>query len=316
MLTVEDIWDDAKRIAGNCSDTGVYSAVSDAIEILANKGDWDPLVGYVDLCCAGRDLALPSEVLTPRAVWINGAPSLAHNEMFAFHLNGPGDEWSPVTFGWADAGTWPTYRDLPEPTFLYAASTDPTDAGLTITVRGFDQNGDQLREVDRDGLLLPIQGTGSVVLTQQRVGRITRIEKPVTKGRVRLFSADFNASICNGDGAVVGDWQYWETSPQYRRIRLSHAATYARVQYRRRTARVTRKADLIHLHSRMAILSMLRAIRAYNNDDVPLGMQNEATALRWLTERETAGHPPGANMPLQVNVAGGISHGSLDNDVT
>jgi hypothetical protein len=315
MLTVADIWPDANEILGDCDEVKVYRYVSDAIELLANKGEWDPLRGYVDICCSGRTVTLPTEVETPLAVLINGLPAVPNDALFAFHINGPGDTcdgWAPCQFTWMDQGLWPTYSDLPGPRKLWAVSTDVRDVGVSILIYGEDSTGSTLREdvPPIDGMLLPIQ-YGSSAMSPVAVNRILKVTKPVTKGRIKIYSSDYSNADCNNSGTIVSDMQYWETSPLYRRILLSQGARWARVYFRRATARVSKQTDLIPLHSRFGLVAMIQAINYYRKQQPDSGLMYESQAVRWMQEKEQALMPPGG-FPIQVDVRGGLYNPATD----
>ena len=115
MLLVSEIWEDAKVAFGHCNETRLFNQITDAVELLANKGEIDVLVGYVDLCVTAQCITLPREVETVLAVNIGGHPALGHDELFSFHLNGPGDFSKSCNYDWFNTGSFPTYRDLPCP---------------------------------------------------------------------------------------------------------------------------------------------------------------------------------------------------------
>jgi len=99
--------------------------------------------------------------------------------------------------------------------------------------------------------------------------------------------------------------QYWETVPQYRRIRLSRAARWARVYFRRKTGRVSKLTDLIPLNHRFALVTMCRAVQNYWQERIELGLANEAQAVRWMSEKESTLQPPG-EFPIQVDIRAGL----------
>lgn len=304
MIRVAQVLPDARNIFGFTEADRLYEKVLDAVTLLADKGDWSPLMAYLDICCSGREVTLPSTVEVPHAFWMDGQPTLPHDELFAFHLNGPGNDWSPTTFSWMDRGDHATYRDLPRPAGIYAASDSPTDRGKTVIVRGFAADGSELQHQGNPGLPIPIFGPGTVV-TSVPVVRITRVDKPVTAGRVRLYSADFNGGLCQGDGTLLADWEYWETLPRYRRVLLSRPAKWVRAYVRLRKPEVLRSSDVIPLSSKIALAAAMRAIRDYDGNDLERGMANESIALRMLSDRESTLRPPTSVGP-QIHVAGEV----------
>lgn len=300
MLIVNDIWDEAKKIFGHCNEPKLFNQISDSIELLANKGEIDPLVGYVDICVTGQCVTLPREVETPLAVNIGGHPSLGHDQLFSFHLNGPGDFQQTCEFSWFDVGNFPTYRDLACASRLIAFLDNEEDEGAELWVFGFDNENRPLRTqvngVWRDGILIPtVFGYALPDADAQTVSRITGIVKARTVGNIRLSSFD-NSS---GTGTLLGVYEPDETLPLYRRIRIARCTSHIRLHYRRRTARVYSVNDRILLHSRLALLLAMRAVKFYDDADLPNGNAYEANATRLLTEKESVISTPVGN-PIQV----------------
>ena len=91
MFQAQDVLDDARDIFGICKEEKLFRYITDAIRLLANKGDIDPLVGALDICVQNKCVTLPNEVETVFGVNLAGRPALGHNELFSWHLNGPGD---------------------------------------------------------------------------------------------------------------------------------------------------------------------------------------------------------------------------------
>lgn len=300
MLFVRDIWDEAKKIFGHCKEPKLFEWISDAVELLANKGEVDPLVGFVDLCVNGQCVTLPREVETPLAVNIGGHPALGHDQLFSFHLNGPGDFNRTCEYSWFDVGNFPTYRDLACPAKLIAFLDNQDDEGVELWVFGFDDQNRPLRTevngVVRDGLLVPtVFGYALPDSNAQTVSRITGVVKGRSVGNVRLSSFDNSTST----GTLLGVYEPDETVPQYRRLRLARACSWVRIHYRKRTARVYSVNDRILLHSRMALILALRALKFYDDADLANGNAYEANATRLLTEKESTLTGPVGN-PLQV----------------
>lgn len=288
--------------------------VSDCIELLSNKGEIDPLVAFVDLCVTGECITTPREVETILALNICGHPALGHDVLFSFHLNGPGDRsHGGCNLDWFDIGNFPTYRDISCTSKLIAFLDNPEDAGKHLRVFGFDEQNRPLRtqegNVWRDGLLVPmIFGYALPDAGAQSVSRITQIQKDRTVANVRLSSFDNSTST----GTLLGIFEPDETVPLYRRFKISRGgnnkceATWVRLCFRKRTARVYNLNDRIYLHSRMALILALRALKAYDDYDLAQGNAFEANATRLLTEKESVLTGIGI-MPVQVEDRNAIS---------
>lgn len=306
MLLVSDIWNEAEVIFGHCKEPRLFRQISDSIQLLANKGEVDPLVGFVDLCVTAQCITLPREVETVLAVNVGGHPSMGHDELFSFHLNGPGDFNCSCDFNWFNTGTFPTYRDLPCPARLIAFLSSPEDEGKKLWVFGFDDQNQPLRTQINgawvDGLLVPtIFGYAVPASTDPRVSRITGIAKDRTAANIRLSSFDSSSS----SGTLLGVYEPDETRPSYRRIRVGPGCDWVRVMYRKRTSDVNSLYDRILLHSRLALILAMRAVKKYEENDLGTAVQFEAQATRLLTEKESVLTSP-VGSPMQVEDRNGM----------
>jgi len=301
MLIVEDIWDEALTIFGSCAEKKLLRRITDSVELLANKGEIDALVGMVDLCVDGKCVTLPREVETVLAVNMGGRPALGRDELFSFHLNGPGDFGTPCTYTWENVGNFPTYRDIRCPTKLVAFLDRPEDSGKALRVYGFDEQNRPLRTEANgewtDGYLVPtIYGYAIPEAGAPTISRITWIDKALMVGNVRLSSFDNSSS----SGTLLGVFEPDEVRPQYRRIKLHRGCEWVRLCYRRRSLELRSRADRILLHSRPALLLAMRALKKYEEFQLGEAVGFEAQATRLLTERESVLTSPTAN-PIQVN---------------
>lgn len=301
MLTVDEVWDEISEIWGHCDERKLLRWLTDSVQLLANKGEIDALVGYVDLCVDGGCVTLPREVETVLAVNIGGHPALGRDEVFSFHLNGPGDFCTPCGYTWTNVGGFPTYRDLQCPAKLIAFLDSPEDQGKELRVFGFDSENRPLRtkvgETWQDGYLVPtIFGYALPDSTAPWISRITSVRKAVTVANVRLSSFDNSSS----SGTLLGVFEHDETEPRYRRIKLHHGCSWVRMMYRKRSLELRSRHDRIFLHSRPALLLACRAVKAYSQADIAGGVQFEAQATRLLTEKESVLQAPLAN-PVQVS---------------
>ena len=306
-MLVSDIWDDAKVIFGHCREEKLFRQITDSIELLAGKGEVDPLRGFVDLCVDGNCVTLPREVETVLSVNICGRPAISRDRLFEFHLNGPGSRDTECRHIWTDGGNFPTYRDLKCPVKLIAFLDSAEDSGKTLKVFGYDEQNRPLRtrvgDVWEDGLRVPmIFGYSLPSSGDPTVSRITGIVKDVTVANVRLSSFDSSST----SGTLIGVFEPDETQPQYRRIKISPCGPWVRVGYRKRTYEIRSVNDRILLHSRPALVLAMRAYKFYSDGDLANGNAYEANATRLLTERESSLTGPARN-PIQVDDRNSIS---------
>lgn len=312
MFTVEDIYDDAQKIVGTCADNVLFRRITTAVELLANKGDFDPLIGFVDLCVQDRNVTLPREVEMIYGLNVSGRPTLGQDQFFSFHLNGPGD-FQTCDWTWRDGGDAPTYRDLTAASKLIAFVTHEDDADSELWAYGYDEQNNWIRsEVDGvmvDGYQVPtVLGYALPDADAPTFTRVVRVRKAITKGPIRLGSYDNSFST----GTLLGIFQWNETEPLYRRLTLGRSGCKTvRIAFRRRTFKIVSRTDLIPLHSTEAVLAMLRSMKAYANDDIALGQGHEATAVRFVSEEQET-RSPNVTFPIQVNPRNQVS--SRDDD--
>ncbi len=300
MFLVHEIIEEAETIFGHCNEAKLFSKIGDAVELLTQKGEFDPLTGYVDICVTGRCVTLPREIETVLAVNLDGHPVLGRNPLFTFHLNGPGDFGTDCR-SWTDAGQFPTYRDLPCPGKLIAFLDKEADAGAELRVFGYDSQNRVLQTVVngeyQEGYLVPtVFGYALPDSTAPTISRITHIYKAPTKGEIRLSSFDSSTST----GTLIGIYEPNETKPLYRRISLGRSACWARICYRKRTFRISSLYDRILLHSRLALVLAMRAVKFWDDTDAANATLYEAHAARILSEKEASVEGP-AMTPIQVD---------------
>lgn len=161
-MLVSDLYEDCLEILGKCTQATVFSRLTDAIQILSNKGNFDLLVGWVDIC-AGLDcrtVTLPRDIDVPLAVNIGGHPRYFRNKWYEFHLNGSGS-FSETPWTWDDRGDTPIIMDIIQASNLIAVAELKTDTGALLRVFGYDQTGEWIRTQNpdgtwSDGFLVPI----------------------------------------------------------------------------------------------------------------------------------------------------------------
>jgi len=315
MIQVTDLLADVEQIFGTKSDRSrVYRHINDAIDVLSNGGDWDPNLVFLDVCCpASRCLALPGWVETVFSVNIDGRPSQGRDRFYEAHLNGPGLNHHAASWQWIDSGRFPTLQDVATPKVLVAHVAIDADAAVAgVRVYGWDENNRRLQteEVDgtfTDGYALPAVANYAMPPAQTiKPARIERITKADTQGRVRVATLDWQSDGSSGE--LLADLEGYERFGQYARIKLGKDAKWVRMLVRRKQITVSHPSHWIPLAPRIAMVEMIRALRDYQVGSGGTGMQHEATARRFLAEREKRITPPNTGLP-QVSVEGGLTDG-------
>lgn len=304
MLTVEEIYDEGKKIFGGCNDTTFFRWCSDAVKLTANKSQFEGWKGWIDICTTGSCgtcATLPREVGTVLAVNIGGHPTLGRDQLFQFHLNGPGSCHQGCGYYWDDQGSFhPVYKDLVTPAKLVAYTQLSDDDGAELIVFGFDESNNPLRRKEngvwRNGYRVPtIHGYAIPDDEAPLVSRITAVQKDVTAGTIRLSTIDSSGPY----GVNLAVYEPDETLPQYRRIKLQKCCSWIRVAYRKAHNNITSRYDHIPLNNRMGFLLALRACKFYNEQDLANAHAYEADAARLEIEEQATLEPP-TMAPIQV----------------
>lgn len=293
MILVSDVFSEVKRVMRACDDASVLDRISDAVEVLCNKTEIDPLIGWVDIVTTGsRKVTLPREVDAVLALNISGSPSFPRNRWAEFHLNGLGSaDVAHCERFWDDKGDYALFRDPPEPVRFTAVSPDAADATAELWVYGFDENGQRVFSVVAgvavDGYRIAVSSSPALPPgPTPRFSRVTAVRKPVTRGRVSLLGTP-----SAGTASLYGEYDPDETVPAYRRIVLSQDAEWVRVQFRRKVFRVISQSTFIPLNSRHALIMMVKALQKYEDDKLEEGAAYEKKAVEAMLERQIASNP-------------------------
>lgn len=303
-MLVEDIYEDAEKILGVCDEAKILDRLTEAVDVLATHGQFDPLTGFVDICTDDRFVTLPREVETVIAVNIGGKPAIGRDPFFTFHYNGPGDcGWeSACDVTWQNLGHYPTFRDLKCPSKIVAFVDNADDEGKEVWVYGIDTQGNEIRtqiggEWKRGYLVPTVFGYALPASGAPTFSRIHGIRKEVTVGPIRLTSFDTSTFT----GTLLANLQWDEKEPLYQRIRLSrNCGSWVRLAFRRRLFRLLYRTDPIPIMMRTALKMMLKALRAYDENDISSGNAYEAQAARIEAQKQFHMTPPVAS-PIQVD---------------
>lgn len=319
MFRVDDIYDEAKKTIGSCDDEKLFRWCGDAVSLISNKADLEGWKGYLDICssgcscpsdgsvcnspagCGRRCVTLPREIETVIGVTIGGQPVLGYGQLFSFHLNGPGDCRTTCEWKWQDDGQFHcTYRDLLLPAKLVAYLQTPADNGKTLTIFGYDSNGNVLRREENgvwmNGYRVPmIYGAAIPDVGAPEIARITGVFKDPTVGSVRLSTIDDSGTT----GVLLAVYEPDETLPQYRRIKLNRSCNWFRVAFRKTNPLFHSRFDHIALKSRRAFLLAIKAVKYYDESQPDMANLFEANAARLEIEAQNMAEAPTYN-PIQV----------------
>lgn len=293
-IIVADIYDEAAKIFGNVGRQNIFDSMTDAIELLNNKGNWDGLTGYVDIVTDNNFyVTLPRYIESVIALTVNGEPKQMRNKWFEFHLNGPGVYGQNCEM-WDDAGETLTTKSIAAVSQFIAQPDLVGDDGNFITIYGYDENLKWIRTqvggAWQDGFQVTLDHTGATpAANAQKCSMISRIIKDTTTGFVKLSAYDPVALTTTQMGYYYPD----ETEPRYQRIKLPYRAAWVRMRYRKRSLKITSLTDPIHLKSKLSIIAAMRAVAEMMADqpDFKKAQGFESVAVRLLLEEQDSRNP-------------------------
>jgi len=223
------------QIASADPSTGEFRRlVNEAVELLLNRGDWRGTLAPIFVCVQHGCVTWPRYVHSVRKLNICDREVGVNNIWYQFvdrdfYSNRIGEHYWNVVRPLAPnesyrqmnaVGYYSTYTDVPTPSYIQAYPTLPEDVGQTLTIFGYDTNGNVLRTKTasglwQDGINIVLQAPYGQSAVALQPGAI-RVVKPVTQGDVRLYAADSTTGLLT-DLAVYAPS---ETTPSYARYQL------------------------------------------------------------------------------------------------
>lgn len=295
-MLVSDIWTDLKssRGIGNCVDSEVYSILTDSVRMLANKSQWDCMIGRMTICASDGYIVLPREVEVILGATIDGIPAFPRDKWFEHHINGPGHYTQINGFRnfYDEQDRTPIFRCIDEPSIFFAVGENSADNGKIMLVYGYDITDRELYHIDADGnevagIRIPISdGTTSQYIDQAIVKKITRVVKPKTAGAVRLWGYP-NCADSTTEPTLYGFYYPDQTEPLLRKYRFPKATTVT-IHYRRAHLVYNSQNDWIPFENKLAVLQAAKAVREYGKGEFEKGAVYEQNATRLLVEEEGA----------------------------
>jgi hypothetical protein len=250
-MLLDDIYDEVAESLGTCEEATIFSRVTRGIQLLANRGLFDPLIGYLDVHINdGYTFALPREVKTVIRANINSNPSFPRTKLFEFAMNTEGsNEGEEIGFNWSDRGFIPLQDETVLPSKLSYRCVSEEDVGKTCTVVGTDADGQEATAT-----LIAAYG--------QRHGK----HRDLFEGREHPPRSHDGDCYLDADDGPAARFYPDERQPLYRAIKFSKTAAAVRIMFRRRTFKITSREDFIPLHSEMAVILAARAASFWMQD--------------------------------------------------
>jgi hypothetical protein len=304
-IIVADLYDFACEVFGPIGQRQIFDRMTEAIELLANLSNWDPLIGYVDINTFDSFyVTLPQYVDQVLAINVNHSIGTFRNQWFEFHMNGLGQDNDQADSvgsnrpcgGWEEVGEMPCAFPLAAPSYLVAAPVSAVDNGTEFRVWGIDIN--DLPVYGPDGNLgIPItcqQNSFDIASQTLPFKRIDRIVIGSPQSFLQLFATDGTQYLQN-----LGTFWPNVGEPKFRIIRIGQKAVTVRLRYKKRLVKITSLTDPVHMRSRSAMMNALRSIQTSTSDPQSAGLLLEAA--KQLLQREWRSTHPQEQMGMQVD---------------
>lgn len=292
-LIVADIQSLIARVIGVCSDDSrVYEYINQACRRLLHKGLWAGSYGKFTICTTDGCITWPRSIETIEAVADCCQTGSVRNQWYEFQETGFGlvDERNACSGRQLiDRGTVVSYRDMSGGinSFLRVYPGDASDVGKTITLQGYDQNGQWIRTqsggawIDGEKLTLALP----YVQSSKKFVSLTGVIRQATNTVSRLY--EYNSSTFSEVDLAVYDPD--ETLPQYRRSfwtgRNGNCSQLVTVIGKMRHINASTPNDYLIPPCADAIKLMVQAIRKEENDLLNEAVAYEAKAVQAVQEQ-------------------------------
>lgn len=303
-MYVRDFYQQAKRQFEGCDEAAIFSGLSDAVKLLANKGLNDPLLGELTLCVCNGCVTLPRDVGTVLGINTRGQPTLLQDQWFQYHINGPGSQdCVPCGPNSYEMGQVCTFRDPSEPAYLVAEVTSAADNNKKLRVYAYDKHRNKIFTAGPDGtlqegFLVPlIFGFAQRNPNVPALSSIYRISKEDTKDFVRLIAVNESDGVSQ---TLIGYYEPDENEPLYRRIKVQNK-TSVRIKYKKKSLRITSQHQFINCDNYEALRLACRAVKFRSDDKITEARGFEEEASRILAEETEAERPSGPRVPQIIN---------------
>lgn len=298
-MQVKDIIEEAKEASGICDETILYRTITRAVELLSNEGLFDPLIGTLDFFVEGDYyISLPRDVKTPLRININNNPAFVRSRLYEFQPNTNGsNDGLEVGWQWHEKGYSPIQDTKKLPSVLKYQVTNAADEGKVCTVIGLDEDGREKKEF----LYGKVADPAYCVTAFHEVRHVLREQ---TLSEALILSETGSVARYYGD----------ETQPEYRVIKISQTGVAVRILYRKHSFKLTSPEDVIPLHSPMAVLRAVEAVRLMSKSKYEDAQACLADAVKFITKEQDT-RDEGQSLSVNLEITNTINRNISTNDV-
>lgn len=218
------------------SDPRWLSYLNETLERFVNNALWDRCVQRYRICTSSACVTWPRQFMGLEVIEVCNQPMAVRNQWFEFLENGPGlaslKGCSP--FATFDRGRgYAMFDDLNVTSKIRLYPRFTSDIGKRVTIRGVDQNGQQVitggGTTIGEVMTLKAPFVDSTTTWMRQV--IREVIKEKTAGHVLAYSYDASLPVPpSSPGALdtpltaLADWEPTETLPDYRRSFIPYLA--------------------------------------------------------------------------------------------
>ena len=214
------------------TDSRTVEYINEAQRRLLESGKWKGTYGKFTICATNGCITWPRQIETIETVAVNKQPGTVRNSWFEFQESGYGLMTNKDDIGVQilDRGEAPVHTDLTGAGTLLNTGFNlrvfcPTasDVGKTITIHGYDSNGNWIRTIKSGSGSTAVYQDGETFSlslgyeTSSKVWKsITSVQKDVTEGSVYIYETTNDPSSADVF-REIGVYEPTETIPSYRR---------------------------------------------------------------------------------------------------
>jgi len=268
-LTYGDIKEGmAKVLSLPTADSRVIKYVNEAQERLAYKGKWQGTYVRFAVTNSNGTITWPRQIETIEAVAVSDAPAVIRNEWYEFLESGVGlrdsaDGDSLTLIDRADAVSFSDIDGLDKK--LKVVTTSDTDAGKTMILQGYDENGAWIRTQDGadhiDGEKVTLVASSTNVITSNKFSALSGVIRDTTNYNVLLKEHDTTDTT----DRTIAEYEPNETRPSYRRSLIAGlpdtSTKTVTVVGKLRFIPVVNDNDWMYINYEAALRLMVQAIR-------------------------------------------------------
>lgn len=264
--TVQDLINARVPQALNVSSTDprFYSIVNQATQRVLWRGKYWGTMATYRIAVTSQIMALPPYLDTVEAAAVSLNPIPIRDFLYQFLHNGWGVRDTTIASGtgvWEALyqGNFPTALPIATAGVLTAKCDLASDVGKTVTILGYDDNGNWIRTnpggVWQDGEnVLLAQGAGTNTVNKYSI--VSAIQAPSTlNGQWWLYVAT----------VLLGNYQYWDTKPSWKRYLIpfvDSTNTFVDVAGKKAFIPVSKPTDYLAVGNVHAVKLACMAVRA------------------------------------------------------